>query len=92
MVQGLQKGGEQCYFKYCRMVYNPEGGGVGEERERADGHSVHLRWSGTVGQQQCDLYLGAPSSPCFSLEFAYVSVSENITMDFKGFCSQAVPQ
>lgn len=88
MVQGLQKGGEQCYFKYCRMVYNPEGGGVGEERGRADGHSVHLRWSGTIiGQQQCDLYLEAPSRPCFSPEFACMSVPENVTLDFRGFSS-----
>lgn len=41
---------------------------MGEERGRADGHSVHLRWSGTIiGQQQCDLYLEAPSSPVFLL-------------------------
>lgn len=92
MVQGLQEGGEQCYFKYCRMVYNPEGGGVGEEGGRADGHSVHLRWSGTViGQQQRDFYLEALSSPRFSPGFTHTSVPANVALRFMGFSSWALP-
>lgn len=61
---------------------------MGEERERADGHSVHLRWSGTIiGQQQRDLHSQAPSSPSFTPELAYVPVSENIALDFGRFSS-----
>jgi len=54
MVQGLLKGGEQCYLKYCRMAYNPEGRGVGEEwKSRWAQCAVkvvwHSYWSTTMG-------------------------------------------